>query len=176
MGLPEPDVEVLRRAAPLHDIGKIGIPDTILLKRGPLTPEEFALMQSHARIGAEILSGSEFAILNSAEQIAAAHHERWDGRGYPNGLAGAAIPLSARMVAVADVFDALTHERPYKDAWPLARAVEEIALLGGTQFDPEVARTFAALDHSALLSPIARTSLSAPPARHDDPYEAVLRR
>jgi putative two-component system response regulator len=176
MGLPEPDVEVLRRAAPLHDIGKIGIPDTILLKRGALTPEEFTLMQSHARIGAEILSGSEFAILNFAEQIAAAHHERWDGRGYPNGLAGDAIPLPARMVAVADVFDALTHQRPYKEAWPLARAVEEIALLGGTQFDPAVARTFAALDHSALLAPIARTSLSAPPAREDDPFEAVLRR
>jgi HD-GYP domain-containing protein (c-di-GMP phosphodiesterase class II) len=80
------------------------------------------------------------------------------------------------MVAVADVFDALTHQRPYKEAWPLARAVEEIALLGGTQFDPAVARTFAALDHSALLAPIARTSLSAPPAREDDPFEAVLRR
>jgi putative two-component system response regulator len=176
MGLPEPDVEVLRRAAPLHDIGKIGIPDTILLKRGALTPEEFALMQSHARIGAEILSGSEFAILNFAEQIAAAHHERWDGRGYPNGLTGDAIPLPARMVAVADVFDALTHERPYKEAWPVARAVEEIALLAATQFDPEVARAFAALDHLALLAPIARTSLSAPPARQDDPFEAVLRR
>jgi putative two-component system response regulator len=178
MGMAESEIEVLRRAAPLHDIGKIGIPDSILLKRGTLTPEEFALMQTHARIGAEILSGSEFAILSYAEQIARAHHERWVGDGYPQGLAGADIPLPARLVAVADVFDALAHERPYKDPWPLERAVAEIAALGGVQFDPEVARAFAGLDHSALLAPIAHSSATAPPVAPPDPQrlEALLRR
>ncbi|MEA2423964.1 MAG: cyclic di-GMP phosphodiesterase [Thermoleophilaceae bacterium] len=175
MGMPDGDVEVLRRAAPLHDIGKIGIPDTILLKRAPLTHEEFQLMKTHARIGAEILSGSEFAILNTAERIAHAHHERWDGGGYPDSLTGADIPLAARMVAVADVFDALAHERPYKEAWPLDRAVEEIVGLAGQHFDPDVVRAFAQLDHNALLAPIAPGGLPRP-ARAPDPLETTLRR
>ena len=173
MGMPEADVEVLRRAAPLHDIGKIGIPDTILLKRGTLTPEEFALMQSHARIGAEILSGSEFAMLNIAEQIASAHHERWDGAGYPHGRSGEEIPVAARLVAVADVFDALAHERPYKPAWPVARAVEEITNLSGRHFDPAVVEAFATLDHEGLMAPIGTHTA---PAAADQPYEATIRR
>ena len=112
MGLPETIVEVIRLAAPLHDIGKIGMPDDILLKLGKLTESEFSTMQLHTTIGARILSGSAHAILQTAEQIAFTHHERWDGRGYLNGLKGDAIPLASRIVAVADVFDALTHRRP----------------------------------------------------------------
>ena len=154
MGLSSADAEVLLRAAPLHDVGKIGVPDAILLKAAPLTNEEFAVMQLHTKIGAQILSGSEFAILQTAERIAATHHERWDGAGYPHGLAGEAIPLAGRLVAVADVFDALVHERPYKPAWPLKRAIEEIASLAGTHLDPDVVAAFAALDHERLLSPI----------------------
>jgi len=155
LGLPSPDAEVIERAAPLHDIGKIGIPDAILLKRAPLTDEEYALMRAHTTIGAQILSGSEFALLNTAELIARTHHERWDGGGYPNGLAGDAIPLAGRIVALADVFDALANERPYKDAWPLEEAVAEVVSLGETHFDPDVVAAFAKLDHAALLGPMA---------------------
>jgi putative two-component system response regulator len=159
IGLSSEDVEVLLRAAPLHDIGKIGVPDAILLKSAALTSEEFALMQMHTTIGAQILSGSEFAILQTAERIARSHHERWDGGGYPYGLRGDAIPLAGRLVALADVFDALVHERPYKPAWPLERAVEEIRSLRGTHFDPDVVAAFEALDHEGLLQPIALPAL-----------------
>jgi putative two-component system response regulator len=155
IGLPDADVEVLLRAAPLHDIGKIGVPDAILLKTAPLTPEEFAVMQTHTTIGAQILSGSEFAILQTAERIAASHHERWDGRGYPAGLAGDAIPLAGRLVALADVFDALMHERPYKEAWSLDQAIVEILSLNGTQFDPDIVAAFKTLDHERLVEPIS---------------------
>jgi putative two-component system response regulator len=172
LGAPEVDVEVLATAAPLHDIGKIGIPDAILLKRAPLTPEEFSLMKAHTTIGAQILSGSEFAILNTAERIARCHHERWDGGGYPNGLAGEEIPLAGRLVALADVFDALAHQRPYKDAWPIDRALAEIEAGAGTHFDPEVVHAFLTLDHTELLTPMVR-----PGARPEAPeLEAVLRR
>jgi putative two-component system response regulator len=156
VGLSSSDVEVLLRAAPLHDIGKIGVPDAILLKTAPLTPEEFAVMKAHTTIGAQILSGSEFALLQTAEAIAGSHHERWDGGGYPWGLAGEAIPLAGRLVALADVFDALLHERPYKPAWELERAVAEIVSLTGTHFDPDVVAAFQTLDHEALLEPIVR--------------------
>src|SRR5205085_8278991 len=138
------------------DIGKIGIPDQILLKHSQLTVEEFELMKSHTRIGAEILSGSSFPILHQAEQIAQSHHEAWDGSGYPQGDSGDAIPLVGRIVAVADVFDALVHERPYKAAWPVDRAVAEIERLAGLQFDPDVAVAFAALEHVELTAPMAR--------------------
>jgi putative two-component system response regulator len=158
IGLPDADVEVLLRAAPLHDIGKIGVPDAILLKTAPLTLEEFAVMRTHTTIGAQILSGSEFAILQTAERIAASHHERWDGRGYPHGIGGDAIPLAGRLVALADVFDALMHERPYKDAWSLDQAIVEILSLAGTQFDPEIVEAFKTLDHARLIKPI-----NAPP-------------
>jgi putative two-component system response regulator len=154
IGLGADDVEVLLRAAPLHDIGKIGVPDAILLKTAPLSPPEFAVMQAHTTIGAQILSGSEFAILQTAERIAGSHHERWDGGGYPCRLAREAIPLAGRLVAVADVFDALIHERPYKLAWPLDRAVEEILSLSGTHFDPDVVAAFQTLDHERLIDPI----------------------
>jgi putative two-component system response regulator len=160
MDMPAAAVELLMRAAPLHDIGKIGVPDAILLKTSPFTPEEFALMRAHTTIGAQILSGSEFGTLQTAEKIAASHHEHWDGTGYPFGLAAEDIPLAGRLVALADVFDALVHERPYKPAWPLERAVEEIRSLSGTHFDPDVVAAFNALDHERLVDPIAPASVA----------------
>ncbi|WP_029215091.1 HD domain-containing phosphohydrolase [Kallotenue papyrolyticum] len=142
LGLPAGDVELLRRAAPLHDIGKIGIPDAILLKSSALTAEEFELIKTHTLIGADILGWSRFSLLQVAAEIALAHHERWDGSGYPHGLVGSAIPLAGRIVAVADVFDALTHERPYKSAWSEAQALAEIERQRGRQFDPAVVDAF----------------------------------
>jgi putative two-component system response regulator len=141
IGLPDTQVSLIRRAAPLHDVGKIGIPDSILLKLGKLTPDEFALVRTHTTIGARILSGSRFPILRLAEEIAFNHHERWDGGGYA-GIAGEAIPLAGRIVAVADVFDALTQQRPYKAAWPVGEAVAEIARQRGRQFDPALTDAF----------------------------------
>jgi len=155
LGFAREHVERVRVAGVLHDIGKIGVPDAILLKASPLTAEEFGVMRAHTAIGAQILSGSEFEILQTAERIAASHHERWDGGGYPRGLAGEQIPLAGRLVALADVFDALVHERPYKPAWPLEQAIEEILSLRGTHFDPDVVAAFEALDHDALMTPIA---------------------
>jgi len=154
--LPEEEVELIGHAAPLHDIGKIGIPDRILLKPGHLTGEEYEQMKDHAGIGAAILSGSKSRLLRLGEEIAGAHHERWDGSGYPGGLCGDDTPLAGRVVAVADVFDALTHDRPYKTAWPVEMAVEEIVRLGGRKFDPDVVRSFERLDHEQLLAPAPR--------------------
>jgi putative two-component system response regulator len=152
LGLPEGEVELMRRAGPLHDIGKIGVPDAILLKPGKLTDEEFEQIKTHTTIGAEILSGSRSPLLRMAERIALTHHEHWDGGGYPGALSGEQIPLPGRIVAVADVFDALTHERPYKDAWPVKEAVAEIFHQAGRQFDPVVVKAFLKLDHPTLLS------------------------
>ena len=162
LGLPDDEVELMSRAAPLHDLGKIGIPDEILLKPGKLTDEEFEVMKTHTTIGAEILAGSRSPVLRLAERIALSHHERWDGSGYPGGLSGDDIPLEGRIVAIADVFDALTHARPYKEAWPLADAVAEIEDQAGRQFDPEVAAAFTRLDHAVLLRPLGRRSLAEP--------------
>jgi putative two-component system response regulator len=141
IGLPDSQVALIRRAAPLHDVGKIGIPDTILLKLGKLTADEFDIVKTHTTIGARILSGSRFPILRIAEEIAFSHHERWDGDGY-TGLAGEAIPLAGRIVAVADVFDALTQRRPYKEAWPIDEALAEIDRQRGRQFDPVLVDAF----------------------------------
>jgi putative two-component system response regulator len=140
-GLPDTQVSLIRRAAPLHDVGKIGIPDSILLKLGKLTTEEFDLVKTHTMIGARILSGSRFPILRLAEEIAFSHHERWDGSGY-GGMTGDAIPLAGRIVAVADVFDALTQQRPYKDAWPISEAIGEIDRQRSRQFDPDLVDAF----------------------------------
>jgi putative two-component system response regulator len=152
-------VELIRRAAPLHDIGKIGIPDAILLKPGKLTGAEFATVKRHTTIGAKILSGSESSLLRLAERIALSHHERWDGNGYPHRLCGEQIALAGRIVAIADVFDALTHERPYKNAWPVDQAVAEVIAQRGRQFDPALVDAFARLDHSALLGPVSEREL-----------------
>ena len=133
---------LLGQAAPLHDIGKVAVPDAVLLKPGPLTPAEFEVIKTHPAIGAHILAGGESDLLRLAEQVAYSHHERWDGAGYPQGLRGEAIPLAARLVAVVDVYDALTHERPYKLAWSVERTVEEMSGQRGRQFDPEVLDVF----------------------------------
>ncbi|GIW37914.1 MAG: diguanylate cyclase [Meiothermus sp.] len=138
LGWPQHEVETLRLAARLHDVGKIGIPDAILLKRDRLTVGEYELMKDHTTIGARILSGGRSKILRLAEEIALSHHEHFDGSGYPRGLAGDSIPMSGRIVAVADVLDALTHERPYKRAWSVAEALAEIKRQSGRQFDPTV--------------------------------------
>ena len=137
LGLREDYIGTLRIAATLHDVGKIGVPDQVLMKPGKLTPEEFASVQLHARIGAAILGNSRFPVLQTAGEIAVSHHERWDGSGYPFGLSKSAIPLSGRIVAVADVFDALIHDRPYKKAWPLRDAIAELRRLRGNHLDPQ---------------------------------------
>jgi putative two-component system response regulator len=136
LGWDEEAVQLIRLAAPLHHVGKLSVSDTILLKPGPLTAKEFGRMREHTRTGQALLSGSGSAILQLGAEIAVSHHERWDGNGYPNGLGGAEIPLSGRIVAVADVFDALTHERPSKRAWPVADAVAEIRRVSGRPVRP----------------------------------------
>lgn len=141
MGLPRGYVELIRTAAPLHDVGKIGISDSILLKPGPLSCEEFTIMKQHTVIGARIMAGSSSPVLRLAEEIALTHHEWWDGSGYA-GVSGEDIPLSGRIVTVADVFDALTHERPYKQAWSRDDAIAEIRHRAGVQFDPGVVEAF----------------------------------
>jgi PAS domain S-box-containing protein len=150
LGLPEVVAATLRQAAQLHDVGKLGISDTILLKPGKLTAAEFAIVQRHAIDGAKILSGSRSDVLQLAEEIALGHHERWDGTGYPHQLEREHIPLAARIVAVADVFDALTHSRPYKQAWPVERAAAEIRNGSGTHFDPAIVEAFNTLNPHVL--------------------------
>lgn len=144
LGLSEDNVELILQAAPMHDIGKIGIPDAILLKPGRLTPEEMAVMKGHARLGFELLKGSESKILQAASVIAISHHEKFDGTGYPDGLIGNAIPLFGRIVAVADVFDALVSERPYKRAWSVDKAFAYLRDGAGAHFDPDCVATFLA--------------------------------
>jgi len=150
MGLPLPLAALIEQAAPLHDVGKIGVSDTILLKPDRLTEAEVTSIQQHTQIGAKILSGSSSAILKQAVEVALYHHEHWDGSGY-EGLQGENIPLSGRIVAVADVFDALTHDRPYKIAWSVSDALAEIEKQSGAQFDPQVVTAFLTLPHRDLL-------------------------
>jgi len=147
----EPDmVTVIGEAAPLHDLGKIGIPDAILLKPGKLTDEEFAAMKKHSEIGAQIMSDSPSPLFEIAAEIALSHHERWDGSGYPRGLAGDAIPLPGRIVALADAFDAMSHERPYKKAMPYDEVIAEIDHCAGRHFDPTIVEAFHRLDQDTL--------------------------
>ena len=141
-GWSQVDAEELLAAAPMHDIGKIGIPDHILLKPGPLSAEEWAVMRNHPRIGADIIGEHRSTVLRLARQIALGHHEKWDGSGYPQGLAGEAIPEAARIVAIADVFDALTTARPYKKAWTIEAAVEQLRQDAGRHFDPTLVGLF----------------------------------
>lgn len=142
LGLPEHTEKAIFEAAPMHDIGKLGTPDYILLKQGRLDATEMEIMKRHAGIGEQILAGSDAPLIQLAAEIAGAHHEKFDGSGYPRGLAGTAIPLAGRIVAVADVFDALTSERPYKHAWPLEEARDFIAGQSGSHFCPECAAAF----------------------------------
>lgn len=142
LGLPEPQCHMIFLAAPLHDIGKVAIPDAILLKPGRLTPDETEAMRKHVDIGADILADGASELVQVACRIAASHHERWDGTGYPNRLRGAEIPIEGRIVAVADVFDALCSPRPYKPAWSMAQSRAEIERCAGTQFDPDCVAAF----------------------------------
>jgi putative two-component system response regulator len=141
-GLPASEADLLYNAAALHDTGKIGIPDSILFKPGKLDSDEWAIMRTHCEIGHNIIGTHQHRLLDAAAAIALTHHERWDGAGYPRGLQGSAIPLFGRIVAVVDVFDALTSVRPYKEAWPVAQAVAEIARCRGANFDPKVVDAF----------------------------------
>ncbi|NTV62619.1 MAG: response regulator [Oscillochloris sp.] len=138
LNLDEEQVELIRRAAPLHDIGKIAIPDHILRKPGRLTAEELEQMKEHPLVGARMLRNSRLPLLQAACEIALYHHERWDGTGYPQAIKGAAIPIMARIVAVADTFDALTHERPYKRAWSVEESISELHKGSGSRYDPQV--------------------------------------
>ena len=142
VGMSIVEADLLRHASALHDVGKVGIPDEILLKPAKLDPAEWAKMKTHTTIGASILSGSKSALVQMAEQIARSHHERWDGSGYPDGLKGDEIPLAARICAVCDVFDALLSPRPYKEAWPIADVMRELAGLRGTHLDPALVDAF----------------------------------
>ena len=144
-GLGDRMVYLVREAAPLHDLGKIAIPDSILLKPGKLSDEEYEVVKTHALLGARVLTGADSELLEVAERIVRHHHERWDGAGYPDALEGEDIPVVARIAAVADVFDVLVHERPYKDSWSVEAAAEEIRKGSGTQFDPSVVEAFDAL-------------------------------
>lgn len=146
LGLPAVECETLLMATPMHDIGKVATPDRILLKPGKLDAQEWEIMKQHTVAGYEILKDSQSQLLQTAAQIALSHHEKFDGNGYPYGIKGENIPLCGRICAVSDVFDALTSERPYKRAWPVEQAIEEVDKLSGTHFDPRLVRAF----HAAL--------------------------
>ena len=144
-GVPEYRAELLYTAAPMHDVGKIGIPDSIMQKAGPLTPEEWVIVKNHPSIGASIIGRHSNELLDMARVIALTHHEKWDGTGYPRGLKGDAIPLVGRIVAICDVFDALTAERPYKAAWPVEEAIAYVQREAGRHFDPRLVPKFVEL-------------------------------
>jgi CHASE2 domain-containing sensor protein len=162
-GMTDAEAETLRHAAVLHDIGKIGVPDRVLLKPGKLTPDEWEIMKTHAEIGASMLAGSRSSLVQMAEVIARTHHERWDGTGYPAGLAGEDIPLVGRIVAICDVFDALRSRRPYKEAWPTAEAIAELTAQRGRHFDPEL------VDRFLNIAPALDAELHAAGRRDDRP-------
>jgi len=162
LGWDEEQCELLLHASPMHDVGKIGIPDRILLKPGKLDPDEWEVMKSHTTIGEHILDGDNSPLLKLARQIAISHHEKWDGSGYPHGLKGEEIPLSGRIVALADVFDALTSERPYKKAWSIEAALEYMQNSSGTHFDPTLVEHFIRL----LPQILAISTRFAEPSKH----------
>ncbi|WP_339863709.1 HD domain-containing phosphohydrolase [Paremcibacter congregatus] len=142
LGLDDNFCKLILHASPMHDVGKIGIPDHILLKPGQLDPEELVVMKTHAQIGADILKGDKSPLLKMAHDIALTHHEKWDGSGYPNGLAGQAIPIEGRITTICDVFDALSSERPYKKAWNFEDSLAYIKENCGSHFDPEIRNQF----------------------------------
>lgn len=146
LGWSEQEVENIHLAAPMHDTGKIGIPDTILKAPRKLTPEEWDIMKQHPVIGANILGNSKAPLFKMAAEVSLGHHEKWDGSGYPSGLKGEEIPISARIVAIADVFDALTMERPYKKAWTIEEAYQYLQDNAGKQFDPKLVAAFISQD------------------------------
>jgi len=150
MGLGDREVENITYAAPMHDVGKIGIPDRILLKTGSLDEDEWEVMKKHTVVGAEILRGSDAEFIQLAETIALTHHEKWDGSGYPRGLTGSEIPLAGRIVAIADVFDALTSKRPYKKPFSTEKSLKIIREGRGSHFDPDVADAFFAVQDGIL--------------------------
>ncbi|MGR8932367.1 MAG: response regulator [Gammaproteobacteria bacterium] len=141
-GMSETEADTLMSAAPMHDIGKIGIPDSILKKPGKLDPDEFKIMETHCEIGAQIIGNDDSELLQMARVIALSHHEKWNGQGYPERLQGEAIPRVGRIVAVADVFDALTSKRPYKEAWPVKDAIDWLQKSAGEHFDPQLIALF----------------------------------
>jgi putative two-component system response regulator len=170
VGWDRPRCELMLHASPMHDVGKIGIPDRILLKPGPLTPEERQVMQTHTSVGAAILAGGGSELMVMARDIAIAHHEKWDGSGYPHRLAGEAIPEAARIVAISDVFDALTSERPYKAAWSVEDAVAFMRSQSGSHFEPRL------LDHFVALVPEIqgiRERFAEPPATEPAPFHTT---
>jgi putative two-component system response regulator len=180
LGLRAPLVDRIGEAAPLHDVGKIGIPDSILLKRGPLTTAESDTMRQHTILGARILAGSDGEVLRLAEQIALTHHEHWDGNGYPAGLTGEEIPFAGRIVAVADAFDAMTHERPYGPAVTIEVALTEISRCSGSQFDPLVVAALQRLSGGEFpaeisLSPLAEANLGSAGCGQDPPLALSAR-
>ncbi len=158
LGLDGTAADMIERAAPLHDVGKVGVPDAILLKPAPLSPGEFEIIKTHAVMGARILSGSKVPLLRTAEEIAHSHHERWDGSGYPTGRVGEGIPLSGRIVGLADAFDAMTHTRPYQRGIAPERAFEIIRGERGRHFDPQVVDAFSDLfeDYLSTMGDEAR--------------------
>jgi HD-GYP domain-containing protein (c-di-GMP phosphodiesterase class II) len=166
-----PDMaEMLLNAAPMHDVGKIGIPDHILLKPGKLDADEWEIMKGHAAIGAELLAGSRSPVVQMGELISLTHHEKWDGSGYPRGLKGDEIPFVARVTAVCDVFDALISERPYKNAWTLDSAIEEVKADSGRHFDPALVEVFVSI-FPELVSIVEEANSEVgvpPPARRAD--------
>jgi hypothetical protein len=141
----------------LHDLGKLGLPDEILGKPGPLTQDERRTMERHTVLGARLLGSVRDPLTDLAASIALSHHERWDGDGYPFAIAGDRIPLAARIVAVVDVLDALVHERPYRTAWPIDRAIEELRRLGGSQLDPDLVRAFIGDDVATVPTAVPET-------------------
>ncbi len=173
LGLPESEAELIRRAAPLHDVGKIGISERILLKPTGLTREEFEEMKTHTIIGARILSGSRIAVLQMAEQIALTHHENWDGSGYPLRVRGKNIPLAGRIVAVADAYDAFTHDRPYRKALDPKEVWEVLWEGAGSQWDEAILEAFAS---TGIGRRVARESLIPEPAVGRRPLAIHLRR
>jgi putative two-component system response regulator len=150
MGLDQETIETILYAAPMHDVGKIGMPDRILMKPSKLNPEEWDIMKQHTVIGAKILKGSDAEFIRMGEMIALDHHEKWDGSGYPNGLNGLEIPVASRIVSVADVFDALTSNRPYKETLSVETAMDIVREGKGSYFDPEVTDAFFAVQNEIL--------------------------
>lgn len=161
LGLPDDECEIILNASPMHDIGKIAIPDNVLLKPGPLDNAEWRIMKSHAEVGAEILSAYDSDLFDAASEMAYGHHEKWDGTGYPQGLSGEEIPLHCRIISVCDVFDALLSKRPYKSPWDVQKALQYLRDKSGSDFDPKVVDGF-----ESIITPVLQLRLEHPDVVH----------